>query len=212
MSPAARKGYELYRTIPNFTVLCGNLRAAPAKNLQNVLPHQKACCSDHQPHERYFLDRQGFQRYCPALESARIAQARGRSFHFTTFLPKRPENSFWLVGGPNRVRESVSLLSFRSLNHTLHLHDGPGRDTDTFEIAIPDGYVVDDIPEPVDADCGFASYHSKTEVKGNVIDYKRTFEVKELSVPVSRADELKKFYRVIAGDERSTVVLRAVNK
>lgn len=90
--------------------------------------------------------------------------------------------------------------------------DGPGRDTDTFEIAIPDGYVVDDIPEPVDADCGFASYHSKTEVKGNVIDYKRTFEVNELSVPVSRADELKKFYRVIAGDERSTVVLRAVNK
>src|SRR5215472_5846892 len=90
--------------------------------------------------------------------------------------------------------------------------DGPARDTDTFEIAIPDGYVVDDIPAPVDADCGFASYHSKTEVKGNVIDYKRTFEVKELSVPVSRADELKKFYRVIAGDERNTVVLKAVSK
>lgn len=90
--------------------------------------------------------------------------------------------------------------------------DGPARDTDTFEIAIPDGYVVDDIPQPIDADCGFASYHSKTEVKGNVIDYKRTFEVKELSVPVSRADELKKFYRIIAGDERSTVVLKAVNK
>jgi hypothetical protein len=90
--------------------------------------------------------------------------------------------------------------------------DGPARDTDTFEIAIPDGYVVDDIPQPVDADCGFASYHSKTEVKGNVIDYKRTFEVKELSVPVSRADELKKFYRIIAGDERSTVVLKAVSK
>lgn len=90
--------------------------------------------------------------------------------------------------------------------------DGPARDTDTFEIAIPDGYVVDDIPGPVDADCSFASYHSKTEVKGNVIDYKRTFEVKELSVPVNRADELKKFYRIIAGDERSTVVLKAVNK
>ena len=90
--------------------------------------------------------------------------------------------------------------------------EGPARDTDTFEIAIPNGYVVDDIPQPVDADCGFASYHSKTEVKGNVIDYKRTFEVKELSVPVSRADELKKFYRIIAGDERSTVVLKALSK
>jgi len=90
--------------------------------------------------------------------------------------------------------------------------DGPARDTDTFEIAIPEGYVVDDIPAAVDADYGFASYHSKIEVRGNVIDYKRTFEVKELSVPVSRAEELRKFYRIIAGDERSTVVLKSANK
>ncbi len=85
---------------------------------------------------------------------------------------------------------------------------GPSRDTDTFEIAIPAGYVVDDVPPAVDADYGFASYHAKTEVKGNLIHYSRTLEVKELSVPVSRADDLKKFYRIIAGDERNTVVLK----
>ncbi len=90
--------------------------------------------------------------------------------------------------------------------------EGPLLDTDSFQITIPKGYVVDDVPPPVDADYGFASYHSKTEVKGNVIDYERTFEVKELSVPVSRAEELKKFYRIIAGDERSTVVLKAAGK
>jgi Domain of Unknown Function with PDB structure (DUF3857)/Transglutaminase-like superfamily len=84
----------------------------------------------------------------------------------------------------------------------------PTRDTDTFEITIPPGYVVDDIPPSVDADYGFASYHSKTVVIGNVVDYTRTFEVKELSVPVNRADDLKKFYRIIATDERSTVVLK----
>jgi len=89
---------------------------------------------------------------------------------------------------------------------------GPARDTDTFEITIPAGYAVDDLPAPVDADFGFASYHSKTEVKGNVIGYTRTFELKELSVPVSRAEELKKFYRIIAGDERSTVVLKTAAK
>ena len=86
---------------------------------------------------------------------------------------------------------------------------GPSRDSDVFEITIPAGYVVDDVPPPVDADYGFASYHSKTEVKGNTIQYSRTMEVKELSVPVARADELKKFYRIIAGDERNTVVLKA---
>jgi hypothetical protein len=90
--------------------------------------------------------------------------------------------------------------------------EGPSRDTDTFEITIPPGYEVDDVPLPVDADYGFASYHSKTEVKGNVIDYTRTFEVKELSVPVAQAEDLRKFYRIIAGDERNTVVLKATAK
>jgi hypothetical protein len=87
--------------------------------------------------------------------------------------------------------------------------EGPVRDTDSFEITLPPGFTVDDVPPPVDADYSFASYHSKTEVKGDVIAYTRTFEVKELSVPVSKADDLKKFYRIIASDERNTAVLKA---
>src|SRR5580704_462581 len=86
--------------------------------------------------------------------------------------------------------------------------EGPTRDTDAFEIIIPAGYTVDDLPPPVDADFGFASYHAKTEVNGNVVDYTRTYEIKELSVPVDKAEQLKKFYRIIAGDERNTVVLK----
>jgi hypothetical protein len=86
--------------------------------------------------------------------------------------------------------------------------DGPARDTDAFEITVPAGYTVDDIPPPVDADFSFASYHAKTVVNGNVVSYTRTFEVKELSVPVSKAADLKKFYRIIASDERNTVVLK----
>jgi hypothetical protein len=84
----------------------------------------------------------------------------------------------------------------------------PTRDTDSFEITIPAGYAVDDLPPPVDADYSFASYHSKTVVNGNVVGYTRTFEVKELSVPVSKAEDLRKFYRIIASDERNTVVLK----
>ena len=47
-----------------------------------------------------------------------------------------------------------------------------------------------------------------TELKGNVIGYTRTFELKELSVPVIKADGLKKFCRVIASDERNIAVLK----
>ncbi len=50
--------------------------------------------------------------------------------------------------------------------------------------------------------------HSKTEADGNVLHYTRSMEIKELSVPVSKMDELKKFYRMIASDERNTAVLK----
>ena len=86
------------------------------------------------------------------------------------------------------------------------------RDTDTFEITLPAGFAVDELPPPVDADYGFASYHSKTETSGSVLRYTRTYETKELSVPVSQADEVKKFYRIIASDERNMAVLKPATK
>lgn len=88
----------------------------------------------------------------------------------------------------------------------------PARDTDTFEILLPAGYEVDELPAPVDAEYSFANYHSKTEVNGNMIRYTRTYEIKQLSVPVSKADEVRKFNRIIAGDERNMVVLKPTTK
>lgn len=87
---------------------------------------------------------------------------------------------------------------------------GPVLNTDTFEITLPPGYVVDALPPPVDSDFAFATYHSKTEVVGNVLRYHRTFEQKEVSVPLSQVSDLKKFYRIIALDERNTAVLKLV--
>jgi hypothetical protein len=86
--------------------------------------------------------------------------------------------------------------------------EGPLRDTDSFDIALPPGYEVDELPPPADAEFSFGSYHSKTEASGQVLHYTRSMEIKELSVPVSKMDELKKFYRMIAADERNTAVLK----
>jgi hypothetical protein len=87
--------------------------------------------------------------------------------------------------------------------------DAAVRDTDVFDIAIPAGYVVDDLPAPTDADYSFGSYHAKTEANESMIRYTRSFEIKELSVPANRSDELRKFYRAIAADERGTVVFKS---
>ncbi|MGB7282565.1 MAG: DUF3857 and transglutaminase domain-containing protein [Candidatus Acidiferrum sp.] len=85
---------------------------------------------------------------------------------------------------------------------------GPSLDSDTFEIKLPKGYEVDDLPPPVDVDYEFASYHSKTVAAGDTLKYTRWLEVKELTVPLAQMDNLKKFYRIIASDERNTAVLK----
>ncbi len=106
--------------------------------------------------------------------------------------------------------DTTGLLETKDPRKMAVIFDGPEKDTDSFEITLPGGYVVDDLPPAVDVDYSFASYHSKTEVAGNVLTYSRTFEIKELNVPMSKMDDLKKFYRIIAGDERNTAVLKPV--
>jgi hypothetical protein len=86
--------------------------------------------------------------------------------------------------------------------------EGPSHDTDSFEITLPAGYEVDELPPPMDVEYSFGSYHSRTEALGQTLHYTRSVEIKELSVPVSKMDELKKFYRMIASDERNTAVLK----
>ncbi|MDB6083496.1 MAG: hypothetical protein JWN43_1377, partial [Gammaproteobacteria bacterium] len=90
--------------------------------------------------------------------------------------------------------------------------EGPERDTDVFEIELPAGYQLDELPPPVNLDDGFATYRSKTEIVGRTLRYTRTFEIKELSVPVSEAEKLRQFYRVIADDERNSAVMKRVSQ
>ena len=84
----------------------------------------------------------------------------------------------------------------------------PMRSTDEFEITLPAGYVADSLPSPINEDLGAVNYHSSTTLKGRVLRYTRTLEVKELSVPASKADSLRQFFRTIYGDERNSAVLK----
>jgi len=106
--------------------------------------------------------------------------------------------------------KSSSLLETKEPRQYPIEFAGPERDTDVFEITLPPGYQLDELPPPVNVDDGFAAYHSKTEIVGRVLRYTRTFEIKDLSVPVSKAEQLRDFYRIIAGDERNSAVLRRV--
>jgi len=85
--------------------------------------------------------------------------------------------------------------------------EGPVRSTDTFDIELPANCKVEELPPPVNADLGFVSYSSKTELVGGKLRYSRSFEIKQLSVPADKAIELRDLYRRISDDERRTAVL-----
>ncbi len=80
--------------------------------------------------------------------------------------------------------------------------------TDSFDIELPEGYAVDELPDPVKEDVGFASYQSSTVLNGRTIHYTRTFTVRQVELPADKYGELQRFIGVIAADEDSRVVLK----
>lgn len=93
--------------------------------------------------------------------------------------------------------------------YPIELH-GSSKESDTYEIELPDGYTVDDVPDPVEMDFGFASYQSKTEVTGQKITYHREYVVRAVEIDPEKFAQLKAFEGRIGADERATVVLKKV--
>ena len=108
-----------------------------------------------------------------------------------------------LIGG-----KSSRLLETREPRRQPIEFEAPQSDSDTFEIELPPHFEVDELPPPVKIDRGFAAYQSRTQLVGRTLVYTRNFEIRELSLPVSRAEELKQLYRAIATDESRSAVLR----
>jgi hypothetical protein len=82
------------------------------------------------------------------------------------------------------------------------------QEQDDYTIVLPAGYAVDEIPDPVKLDLGFASYESSSNVKGNVLHYTRTYTVREVTLPADRYSDVQKLAGVIAADEQSRAVLK----
>jgi Domain of Unknown Function with PDB structure (DUF3857)/Transglutaminase-like superfamily len=82
------------------------------------------------------------------------------------------------------------------------------RGTDEFDIALPEGYVVDELPDPVKLDVGFASYESSTELRGKSLHYSRTYTMRNVTLPADRYPALQKLAGAIDADEASNVVLK----
>ena len=84
------------------------------------------------------------------------------------------------------------------------------RQDDVFDITVPAGYVVDGLPQPVQAQCEYATYKSETKFSDGMLHYKRTFEIKDVMVPKEKLSEVRDFLQQVAVDQQSAAVLRRV--
>jgi transglutaminase-like putative cysteine protease len=80
--------------------------------------------------------------------------------------------------------------------------------TDDYSIELPAGYAVDEVPDPVKLDLGFAAYESATDVKGNTLHYKRTYTIRQVTLPADRYADVQKLASAIGADEESRAVLK----
>ncbi len=82
-------------------------------------------------------------------------------------------------------------------------------ESDVVDIALPAKYSVDELPQGASYQYPFASYHSEVRVTENVLHYKRSYELTQIQVPLERLEDLKRFFRQLADDENSFVVMKS---
>ncbi|PWT84761.1 MAG: transglutaminase, partial [Acidobacteria bacterium] len=109
---------------------------------------------------------------------------------------------------PRVLGEKLGVLDATKPRHYAYAFDAPTLQTDLFEFDLPDGYKVDELPEPAKANFGFGEYSSKIEDSGKVLKYSREYKIKATSIPADKIGELNKFFHQINQDERNMAVLK----
>ena len=101
--------------------------------------------------------------------------------------------------------ESIDMRKERKLPFEL---DSASLQTDDFEITLPDGYAVDELPPPSELKNDSLTYLSKTSLDGHTLKYTRTYKVNSVRFTPEQTAELRKFYSGVMADERNSAVLK----
>ena len=113
-----------------------------------------------------------------------------------------------LLVRPRVIGEMAGAFDATKTRHYAYEFDAPFLRSDSVEITLPEGYSVDELPEPAKAIFPFAEYTSKAEKDGNVLKYNREYKMQTTQVPVERIEQLRKLFAQINLDEKSMAVLK----
>jgi len=133
----------------------------------------------------------------------------------------KPMEVHYKLTAPQYAHQTGPLLLVRPRvvgSHALPFDDKPrtvpidldatGHWHDTFDIALPSGYVVDETPDAVTVDFDFASYHSTVTANDDRLHYERDYIVRKVELPADKAGDFRKLEGAILADEKGTAVLK----
>lgn len=89
--------------------------------------------------------------------------------------------------------------------------DGTGDWRDSYNVKIPAGYAVDELPDPVNVDTDFASYHSAVKANGDLLHYTRDYVVKKVHLNPDEYSQLRDLENKIYMDENQDAILKKLN-
>jgi Domain of Unknown Function with PDB structure (DUF3857) len=116
-----------------------------------------------------------------------------------------------LLVRPHVVGELAGAWDANKPRHYAYEFDAPFLNSDTVEITLPDGFKVDELPEPAKASFPFGQYVSKTENSGNILKYSREYRMDSTLVSMEQMEQLKKLFGQINLDEKNMAVLKKAN-
>jgi hypothetical protein len=113
-----------------------------------------------------------------------------------------------LLVRPRVLGELAGRWDANKPRHYAYDFPGPFLARDTVEISLPEGFKVDELPDPARVSLPFAEYISKTESAEGVLKYTREYKQMATEVTLEHTDELKKFFSQINLDEKNMAVLK----
>jgi hypothetical protein len=79
--------------------------------------------------------------------------------------------------------------------------------SETVRIKLPDGFDVDEVPDPVKFDSDFGSYTASYEVKDGQLLYTRKLVQRAATIPAEKYAEVRSFYGRVRASEEAPIVL-----
>jgi hypothetical protein len=116
-----------------------------------------------------------------------------------------------LLVRPRVIGEMAGAYDSSKPRHYAYEIEAPFIRRDDIQITLPEGFQIDELPEPAKASFAFGDYVSKTEKVGNTLRYTRQYKMDTTLVPLEKMGDLKKMFSQINLDEKNMAVLKKAN-